>query len=414
MHSDFIEALNKKYACNGAEDLSGIELQHYRFASSTNERGLNAISEFEAYGFCMNGLKILDVGCAYGGFSIEAAKKGAHCYGVDIDASLYEYACLNIKGEIFANGDCEFILVDATSPEFIEKLPHNYFDLIIVNDVFEHVYDTVQLLKNLSIVANEKCTLYFDIPNGNDLRYVAREGHTGYIGLCIVSPLNWQRLTGDEIRNIYYRQYEYYQALFEYFGFEKVVPTNYPGYATEEYSYKKISDEYIETKKIISDNELNLPYGYVQHLNEALVLFDKQLNSDMKNLNAADIIWKYATKFWSGFAHRKNIALNPLTETSVCKLSSDSIENVNFKLSLKNSKLFIEVVCDFSIDEYEFAFNLARRSEQIESSEFLKRPNYEWQLKVSGMYWVTIRIRHKNNEMKIYTQPLYYSDNKEL
>ena len=60
---------------------------------------MNAIGEFEAYGFRMEGLKILDVGCAYGGFCIEAAKKGAICYGIDINFSLYEFACLNNKDE---------------------------------------------------------------------------------------------------------------------------------------------------------------------------------------------------------------------------------------------------------------------------------------------------------------------------
>lgn len=412
MYCDFLEALNKKYNCNSAEDLTGMDLQHYKFASSTNGRGLNAIGEFEAYGFCMDGLKILDVGCAYGGFSIEAAKKGAECYGVEISPSLYEFACLNTKNEAYHTGSCEFVLVDATSTEFLEKIPHNYFDLIIVNDVFEHVYDTVQLLKNLSVVANYNCTLYFAIPNGNDLRFVAREGHSGYVGLSIISPLNWQKLTGKEIWNIYYRQYEYYQALFSYFGFSEIVPINYPGHVISEDTMKKIVDEYQNTKQIIHDNEKDLPKDYITHLNSACESFDKQFNYDLKELNVADIYWKYLTKFWAGFAHRKKLNLNPVSKTVERKASSDKAENIDFVLSLDGSELSVEITCDFPIDEYEFAFDLLIRGERIDRTTYQKSPCYKWNLKSDGMYWVNMYIKHKDHEFKDYcicAQPLYYS-----
>ena len=72
--------------------------------TSANSRGQDAIGVFEAYGFSMTGLKILDVGCAYGGFSIEAARKGACCYGVEISNALYELATLNNKGEAYDEG----------------------------------------------------------------------------------------------------------------------------------------------------------------------------------------------------------------------------------------------------------------------------------------------------------------------
>ena len=104
MYHDFIAALNKKYNCSDRSELSGIDLQHYQFGASTNSRGQDAFGVFVAYGFSMTGLKILDVGCAYGGFSIEAARKGACCYGVEISNALYELATLNNKGEAYDEG----------------------------------------------------------------------------------------------------------------------------------------------------------------------------------------------------------------------------------------------------------------------------------------------------------------------
>ena len=131
MFSDFLEALNQKYNCSSREHLSGLDLQHYLFAESTNTRGQDVLSMFEAFGYNLNGLKILDIGCAYGGFCVEAARKGAVSYGVEISESLYRFACLNGKNEQYENGQCKFILVDATSPSFMDKIPNDFFDIIL-------------------------------------------------------------------------------------------------------------------------------------------------------------------------------------------------------------------------------------------------------------------------------------------
>ncbi len=55
MYKDFIEALNKKYNCSGENDLSGMDLQHYKFASTTRQRALNAIETLETCGFMLDG-----------------------------------------------------------------------------------------------------------------------------------------------------------------------------------------------------------------------------------------------------------------------------------------------------------------------------------------------------------------------
>lgn len=126
MYHHFIEALNRKYSCTDKSDLTGMDLQHYTFASTSNQRGLDTLHDFEAYGFSLQGLKILDVGCAYGGFSIEAAKRGAICYGVEISETLYDFAMLNHKDEIYETGSCEFVSVDALSADFLEIIPNNF------------------------------------------------------------------------------------------------------------------------------------------------------------------------------------------------------------------------------------------------------------------------------------------------
>lgn len=414
MYQDFIAALNRKYQCAGKSDLSGLDLQHYTFASTTNVRGADTLKIFEAYGFSISGLRILDVGCAYGGFSIEAARKGACCYGVEISPPLYEFALLNGQNETYDGGSCTFIQADATSPEFLEKLPHHFFDLIIVNDVFEHVYDTVQLLSNLDQVGNDKCAVYFLIPNGNDLSFVAREGHTGCCGLTLLRPLQWRRLD-DREQNIYYRQYEYYQALFQYFGFGNVDPINYPGCTELEEMKARIAGEYAKTKETVSERWDSFPSGYAAALKTALEGYDRQLQYDLDHLGAPELGWKYLTRFWAGFAGRKPLALTPPRRTTERKSRSDAdCYGIQFELSLDGDTLSIDVTSADPEEELEFAFHLMRREVSIERSHYQREPRYKWKLCMPGIYGAAIYVKkpkHARKDIRILTQPLYFAGN---
>lgn len=415
MYKDFIAALNKKYGCMDRSELSGIDLQHYNFGASTNMRGQDAIGVFEAYGFSMTGLKILDVGCAYGGFAMEAAKKGAYCYGVEISRELLEFAKLNRKDEILNSGSCDFLHVDATSPEFLEKVPQDYFDLIIVNDVFEHVYDTVCLLRNLSKAANKIGTIYFVIPNGNDFRFVVREGHTGCCGISLLAPLLWQTLIpGRESyeRSIYYRQYEYYQALFDYFGFGSIHLINYPGYAKSPQAKEHIYKVYETVQQTISESEEAFPAAYARKFENAWELFQKQFQYDMEHLDTPKLFWKYMTNFWGGFAQKQMLDLKAPVRTCARTSKSDPDHyGISFLFQRKGRLVTIDITDILNKEEVDFAFHLMRRGESIDRSHYQREKHYEWELKAPGMYWAAIFVKKSGQEHKdcrIVTQPLYF------
>lgn len=413
MYTDFIAALNKKYNCEHPSELSGIDLQHYTFAASTNSRGLDAVGEFEAYGFSMDGLKILDVGCAYGGFAIEAAKKGAYCYGVEISDALYEFAILNHKNESFSKGSCNFIKADATSTDFLELLPQDYFDLIIVNDVFEHVYDTVLLLSNLDKAANDHGVIYFIIPNGNDFRFIAREGHTGCCGISLLAPMVWESLIPTRERSIYYRQYEYYQALFSHFGFGCINPINYPGYLEGVLDVKEwINTECERLKQTIAEKEKDFPSFYSEKFHKAFEVFRRRLYYDIENLDAPRLVWKYMTKFWGGFAQRKPLDLaSPIKTCERTSRSDYDDYGISFVLSLKGNNIVIDITDTVVKEEFDFAFHLMRRGESIYKSHYQREPHFEWKLKAPGMYQVAVFVKktdHEHKDYKILTQPLYF------
>ncbi|MDR9395787.1 MAG: hypothetical protein RI571_15990, partial [Roseovarius sp.] len=97
-------------------------------------------------------------------------------------------------------------------------LTGRWANVIIVNDVFEHIYDTASLLKNLSILAAPGCLLYYVVPNGLSTRFVISEGHKKVFGISTVDPDCWQFFISGRAR-IFYRRWPYFESQFSYFGF---------------------------------------------------------------------------------------------------------------------------------------------------------------------------------------------------
>ena len=63
-------------------------------------------------------LKILDVGCGAGFFSVLLAKEGHQVTGIDLTPDMIKNARLLASEE---KTDCEFLVMDAENPEFPEK-----------------------------------------------------------------------------------------------------------------------------------------------------------------------------------------------------------------------------------------------------------------------------------------------------
>ena len=198
------------------------------------------------------------------------------------------------------------MICDITSTKVLDMLPLNYFDVIIVNDVFEHVYDDFKLMSNLDKLAKDHCTLYFTIPNGlHFFDYVEREPHNHKYGLSRLRPCIWHKMG---VNAAYYRYWEHYVALFSYFGYDELLPIK-PDDTTTDSSRNQII---LEMKKRLEKVERtlrdNFPSNDTSLSKEVLLELEKyhlEFDRDAQELEIPLLKFKYETQFWEGIARRK-------------------------------------------------------------------------------------------------------------
>jgi SAM-dependent methyltransferase len=114
-------------------------------------------------------LKVLDYGCGRGIVVQLLRKEGVECYGVE---AFYEGSQLQEVREspLFREGIIREIPSSGEIP-----FPEHFFDVIISNQVFEHVEDLPSVLAHLSRVLKPEGVMHHHFPSLE----VIREGHIG-------------------------------------------------------------------------------------------------------------------------------------------------------------------------------------------------------------------------------------------
>ena len=102
--------------------------------------------------------RILEIGCAAGNFRQNIGWRCEY-HGVEPSASAIEKAAQ--KGIITHHGKYDSVK---------DQLPDNYFDLIIANDVIEHMTDTLPFLKSIRGKLSEHGKVIGSVPN---VRYIS-------------------------------------------------------------------------------------------------------------------------------------------------------------------------------------------------------------------------------------------------
>jgi 2-polyprenyl-3-methyl-5-hydroxy-6-metoxy-1,4-benzoquinol methylase len=108
--------------------------------------------------------RVLEAGCGIGTFSAYLKDNyQAEVWGIEPVASIAERATEKLDK-----------VINSTIEEAIKELPHNYFDLIIFNDVLEHLADPFETLSELRKIISKGTIIVASIPN---VRYATNLKH---------------------------------------------------------------------------------------------------------------------------------------------------------------------------------------------------------------------------------------------
>ena len=130
-------------------------------AESTSTKYNQLLNSFDKY---KNNNRILDIGCFNGAFLNAAKKLSWTVYGTEISADAVELAKINTNGGDIRVGELEDI-----------SFPADYFDVITMRDVIEHLPDPNKTLKEIHRILRTNGLLYFDTPNFNSLERFVRQ-----------------------------------------------------------------------------------------------------------------------------------------------------------------------------------------------------------------------------------------------
>jgi len=162
------------------------------FALSTNTRGGTAVETVRRHITSISGKRVLDVGCAYGGFPVAFATAGADAVGIDIDPALLALAAENVHD---MKVPVSLHLKDITDWVQLEDL--GTFDIITCNDLIEHVEDVSRSLDHVARLLKPGGLLYMQIPNGFSVGQVLKDGHYGLFGITLLSRPDAMRYFGE-------------------------------------------------------------------------------------------------------------------------------------------------------------------------------------------------------------------------
>lgn len=166
--------------------------EHLKYILSGNDRGEEIVEKMATH-FTgpLEGRRILDIGCGYGGVCIAAAKRGAYSRGIEVGEPELMYYALNLEDHGVEN-QVEISYGDADDIEFMETL--GKYDLVVCDNVLEHVPDNHRLIYNIAQAMTDDARCYVTVPNHQSLGQVLSECHNREFGLSLLNRFDAQTL----------------------------------------------------------------------------------------------------------------------------------------------------------------------------------------------------------------------------
>ena len=215
----FRRAVLEHYGVESLDELDPTRRMWADFTLSSVDRGMTAVALMGGEA-AFQGKRVLDVGCAQGGFVVAASRAGASdVVGIDVNPKVFETAPL-----LLADYEVQADLrrADLTQPSLPKEL--GKFDLILCNDVLEHVTDVEKAIFNLEQLMAPDARLFLEIPNGNAVHYVRSDGHYKIPGITLLDfedARRWHRAFFPEAGpydTFFYGSLDFYLAAFSRHG----------------------------------------------------------------------------------------------------------------------------------------------------------------------------------------------------
>ena len=217
--SSFREAVLDRYRVSHPDEITDPTVRMWLdFALSSLARGRTAVAALGGPS-AVAGRRVLDVGCAYGGFLVACAEAGAReVVGIDINPDLVELAHkhladYSVRGRVTVD--------DIAAPDLPDRLGR--FDLVVCNDVIEHVADPAGCADALARLLVDGGLVYLSIPNAQAVDFILSDGHYGVFGLTLLDRSqaeSWWRhhYPGDNYTVEHYAPLPYYLEAFSRAG----------------------------------------------------------------------------------------------------------------------------------------------------------------------------------------------------
>jgi len=135
-----------------------------------------------------NGLAVLEVGTAEGGVLLPFIQRGCYCVGVDLAPARIELANEYLKNEVGA-GKAVFLCQNIYEDSFLTRF-RNFFDIIILKDVIEHVPEQEKFIPYLKNFLKQDGQIFFGFPPW----YMPFGGHQQLCQGNWVSKLPWYHI----------------------------------------------------------------------------------------------------------------------------------------------------------------------------------------------------------------------------
>jgi SAM-dependent methyltransferase len=302
-YDNFLSEFARAQGVGSVTTLLTDHAERYSFQIKSRDRAKDMIAKLsKESGIEFKGKRVLDVGCAYGSFAIEMAKAGAHVVGIDISNKWLGLAEANAKDE----ADIKFLNCDASSYLAASLLKADGpYDLFVVNDVFEHIYDTAGLVANLAKLGAPDASIYYKIPNGLATRHVLNEGHKKVFGISLLPPDYWSEFVSAPF-HIYYRRWAYFQAIFNSFGFSGGESMNRVTDADIDTTRRFIVNDVNRIRRHIKAENFDSPKQYA-YLRSAAKYYYEEVKLDLEQMEWNELFLKYRTTFWEGLVKRSAI-----------------------------------------------------------------------------------------------------------